>query len=326
MKITNLHGVSLPLAVWLLTDDYDYVSDPKYISATTLLKSTKQIVLGRRVVSADREMDVSDRIAAVMGHSMHDSIEKAWKFNSQKALKQLGYPDDVINRIVINPREGDFLLNKNLIPLYIEKRAYREIAGYKIGGKLDMLMDGRLFDFKTTSVWTYLKGRKDEDFAMQGSIYRWLNPEDVTEDHVHIQFIFTDWQRAMIKSNPEYPKIKLLDYPVEMHSIEDTEAFIVKKLNELSRLWSAPESQIPECTDKELWRSEPQYRYFADAEKAKDPTARSSKNFDTKHDADAHMASKGGKGVVIMKPGEVKACEYCPAFDICEQRKQYFAE
>ena len=28
--------------------------------------------------------------------------------------------------------------------------------------------------------------------AMQGGIYKWLNPELITSDHVYIQFIFTD--------------------------------------------------------------------------------------------------------------------------------------
>ena len=49
MIITNNHGISLPLAVWLLHDDYDYVKDENYISATSLLKSTKQIILSKRI-------------------------------------------------------------------------------------------------------------------------------------------------------------------------------------------------------------------------------------------------------------------------------------
>ncbi len=328
MKITNEHGISLPLAVWLLHDNYDYVSDPNYISATTLLKSTKQIILGRRVPSKDRSMDVSEFIAARFGNAVHDSVERAWtdNYSRVKALRQLGYPEKVTDKIVINPTETDFKTIPDLIPIWIETRSERTVNGFRVGGRLDMVADGRLFDTKTTSVYSYLKGRKDDDYTLQGSIYRWLNEDKITEDHVHIQFVFTDWQKAMAiqQKDKGYPQIKMLSYPVPLLSIEETERFITGKLNEIKKYRDAPEEQIPECTDKELWRGETEYKYYSDSLKAKDPTARSSKNFDNKAEAHAFMQEKG-KGIVVEKPGEVKACLYCAAYDICKQKDRYFA-
>jgi hypothetical protein len=35
------------------------------------------------------------------------------------------------------------------------------------------------------------------------------------------------------------------------------------------------------------------------------------------------MKSKG-KGVVLEVPGEVKRCQYCRAYSVCEQRRRYF--
>ena len=331
MDITNDNGISLPLAVWLLHDEYDYNNDEKYISATSLLKATKQIILSKRIPSSDRTADVVDFLASRFGHAVHDSIEKAWRSDKLPSMmKRLGYPDKVADNLVVNPSDEFLKANPDTIPVWIEQRSIKEVTlpdgtKWKIGGKFDMVLDGRLFDTKTTSVYAYLKGNKDDDYGLQGGIYKWLNEDKITSEHVFIQFLFTDWQRSQSKQNPNYPQHKALEYPVVMPSHADVESFIIGKVHELSRLWDAPEDKIPDCTDKELWRSEPQFKYYSDPEKAKDPNARSSKNFDNLAEANAHMNEKG-KGTVVTKLGEPKACEYCPAFDICKQKDQYFAQ
>ncbi|RUX60205.1 hypothetical protein EN989_11230 [Mesorhizobium sp. M7A.F.Ca.CA.002.12.1.1] len=326
MRLTNNHGISLPLAVWLLNDEYDYINEPNYISATSLLKSTRQLVLSRRVIQEDREMDLADLLASRMGAAIHDSQEKAWRENGQRAMQKLGYPEHVWSNIAINPTPDEVDANPNIIPIWIEQRSFREITvdgvTYKIGGKFDQVIDGRLFDTKTTSVYSYLLGRKDNDYAMQGAIYRWLNPTLITDAHIFIQFVFTDWQKARSRGDDGYPKTKTLEYPVEMPSIADTEEYIRGKIRELIRYGNVPDEQIPHCTDKELWKGETVYKYFSDPNKT---SGRATRNFDgDKAEAHNYMASKGGKGVVVAFPGEVKACGYCPAFNVCKQKDLYF--
>jgi hypothetical protein len=323
MRITNVHGISLPLALWLLNDEYDYNPDPNYISATTLLKSTKQIILKRRVDSADLEMDLSDLIPSRLGSAFHDSMEKAWNNKPKISLKKLGYPDDVIDLIRINPTPEELAATPNAIPIYLEQRASRtiEVNGRKItiGGKYDQVVDGHIFDGKSTSVWGYLAGDKDEDYQKQGSVYRWLNPDIVTDDTMTIMFLFTDWQRMMTKTRADYPKIRTVDKEIPLLSLQDTEAFIRDKVAEVYRLIDEPEAKLPPCTDKELWRSAPTFKYYADPAKT---DGRSTKNFDDAASANAYWKmEKGGKGVVITTPGEAKACAYCAAYEICNQRK-----
>lgn len=331
MQITNNYEISLPMAVWLLHDEYDYIREENYISATSLLKSTKQIILSKRVSSEAREVDVVDFLASRFGHAVHDSIEKAWRSEAMPdIIKRLGYPDIIANNLVVNPTEEHLKNNPDTLPVWIERRAIKEVTlpdgtKWKVGGKFDMVLDGRLFDFKTTSVYAYTKGSKDVDYAAQGGIYRWLNPDLIQSDHIFIQFMFTDWQRSEAMRNPNYPQRKAKEYPVPLPPIEDVQDFVVSKLQELSRLWDAPEEKLPDCNDKELWRSEPQFKYYTDPQKANDPTSRSTKNFNTLAEAEAFKRDKG-KGVVITKLGEVKACEYCPAFNVCKQKDQYFAE
>jgi len=45
LRYANVSDVPLALAVFLATDSYDYNPDPNTVSATTLLKPIRQIVL-----------------------------------------------------------------------------------------------------------------------------------------------------------------------------------------------------------------------------------------------------------------------------------------
>ena len=317
-RITNITGISLPLAVWLATSEYDFsVGGRKAISATSFLKPVRQILLRERLTADNRiTPDVSDFIASRLGHSIHDSIEGSWVKNAKGAMASLGYPQNVVSKIEVNPETPD----PEKIQVWLEQRVEREFMGYIISGKFDMVLDGELQDFKSTSTFTYTKGSKDEDYCLQGSLYRWLNPERITRDHMNIQFIFTDWQRARAKADLSYPQQRVLEHRVELMSIAQTEAWMRKKILELETAAELPEHELPRCSDKDLWRSEPVYKYYADPAKI---DGKSTKNCASLSEAQDYMSSKGGKGVIITFPGKVKACGYCPAFPICTQKDEY---
>lgn len=326
MRISNDHDISLMLAVWLVSDNYDYIDKENYISATTLMKPLRQIVLPSRIPPAQRTSDVVDYIARSLGSSVHDSVEKAWTTNHDKAMRLLGYPADVIDRIRINPTPEELRASNSIIPLYFEQRAFREIdvdgVTYTIGGKFDAVTEGIVQDLKSTSTFAWEKGTKDEDYAQQGSIYRWLNPDKITADHIRINFLFTDWSKMHL-SRPNYPRKRVEYKDIPLWSVAKTEEWIRGKLRLVAQYINKPESEIPECSDEELWRSSPQYKYFADPAKT---AGRSTRKFDDMIEARKFMAEKGGKGVIITKPGEVKACGYCAGYDACTQKDQYFAE
>lgn len=320
MKYTNTTGISLPLAVWLATDCYDSVPLSNYISATSLLKPTKVIVLSRRLAAngAKKSGDISNLIANSFGTAMHDSIEKAWLTNANNALLSLGYPKKVAEAVRLNPTVEE----PNTISVYMELRVQKEIAGFVVGGKFDMVADGRLYDFKTTSTYTYINNTNEEHYRLQGSIYRWLNPEKVKDDHIYIQYIFTDWSAVSARSNSRYPRARLVEFPVQLLSLADTENFLRRKLALIKSLENTPEKELPECTDEELWRSAPKFKYFADANKT---GGKASKVFDDQAEANKWRAMKG-KGVIRVFGGEIKACKYCPVFDTCTQKDKYLAD
>ena len=325
VQITNIHGIALPIAVWLIHDEYDYDPDKKTISATALMKPTRPTVLASRIPHEERTLDVADLLASSYGTALHDSIEQAWRKGGKEALKKLGVPAKVADSLLINPTPEQLRENPGALVAWIEVRNHRMVDGYKITGKFDMILDGRLFDHKSTSVYAYLLGSKDEDYALQGGIYRWINPDIVLDDEIHINFLFTDWQKSQVKQNPNYPPLRAMEYPVTMLPIPKVEQWVRAKLRELERCWNLPQDQLPECTPKELWQSDPQYKYYANPEYAR-LGKRSTKNFTTLIDAQNFQKEMGGKGVIITIEGEPKACGYCPAFDICEQRKRYFPD
>lgn len=323
-RYSNRHNIPLSLAVWLAHDSYDRVIDPKYFSATDFNRPLKQIVLPRQRTPEQKQTaqleDVSELVASRIGHGIHDSIENVWLSKYEIALQNLGYPQKVIDRIVINPMLGEDL-PKDAIPVYLEVRRFKEFMGFKIGGKFDFLAEGKLEDFKTTKVFGYKKGSNDQDYIQQASVYRWLNQDLVTSEKFRINYIFTDWLKSKIKQDPTYPKQQVLGKDYNLLSIEATEAFLATRLQEYIEYKDAPESDLPRCTDEELWRGAAVYKYFSNPAKL----TRATKNFDNHNDAIAHMMSKGNKGIIQEHKGKVIRCNYCPAFQDCKQKDEYIA-
>lgn len=336
MHITNNSGIPLPLAVWLIHDEYDYIGNiENYISVTTLMKPLKQIVLPNRIPPDQRTADVTDFVARKLGNAIHDSIEQGWLRGAHRALRLLGYPEDVVKRIVVNPVTEQRRNMKDMIPVYLENRGYREInvngVVHTIGGKFDMVSDGILNDNKSTSAYSWIYGTREDEHRLQMSLYRWIDAkrtdgEDprVTEEICNVNYVFTDWQKMLARTNPKYPQSRVEQKTLTLLSLDETEAYVRSKLDLISRFSNALESDMPPCSDEELWRSDPKFKYFTDPAKAQQPGARSTKNFDTLAEASAYKAQQG-KGVVVTVPGEVKACGYCPAFDVCKQKDDYFS-
>lgn len=327
---SNVSNIGLALAVWLAHDDYDNGSaqhpGENLISATSLLKPTRQIVLAPRVAAEDRQHDISERMASQLGRAIHESVEKAWVQNMRPSMLALGYPKKMVEKLVLHP--DDEQLKAGCIPVYLETRAFREIeeAGVRvlISGQFDLVINGEVHDIKTTSTYSAMSGSKDDDYRMQGSIYRWLNPERITGDVIHIHHVFTDWQRAQARQNPAYPQSRMQVKALELLSLAETERHIRAKIREIVANQNLPEDEVIRCTDAELWMSDPTYKFYSDPAKAAEG-GRSTKNFTNYAEAMMHR-NKAGKGVIVEGPRQAKACAYCPAFPVCTQAQEYLPQ
>jgi hypothetical protein len=320
VRYTNTSSVPLSLAVFLATDNYDHNDDPHTISATALIKPLRQLILSARVPQELAMPDLAQMLASRYGSALHDAIERSWTHNYATALSSIGIPDKVIGKVLINPTEDQ--LYDGCIPIYLEQRVSKKVGKYTVSGKFDFVGDGRVEDFKSTGVYTYIKGGNEEKYILQGSIYRWLNPKIITKDTMAIQFLFTDWSSMAARQSPDYPQRRFQEMILNLRSVLETEVYIKRRLSDIDDLWDAPEDTLPQCTDAELWRTEPVYKYYkGDPATAK----RSTKNFDSKQEAMIFMATVNGVGSLVEKPGNVSACKYCAGFPVCTQKDALIA-
>lgn len=315
---SNTTGVSLPLAVWLATDNYDGKpgTNSYSISATSLLKSIKQIVLGLRA-AGDDVIDVNGLVQSRIGNAIHDAIERAWTDPQRliKTIVSLGYTEELAKRVVVNPVGP---VTEGSIPVYMEQRGYKKLGRWTITGKFGFVFDGALTDFKSTGVFTYVNKTKDKDYILQGSIYRWLHPNIITKDQMSIDFIFTDWKKMGL-NNPNYPASRLLNERLPLKPIEETEQWLAQRLTLVDTLELTPEPDLPHCNDEELWRSESVFKYY----KSGVVGPRSTKNFDNAADAYTLQRNDGGKGLVLEIKGSPTACLYCNVSSLCTQKNAY---
>lgn len=307
IRYTNRHNIGLSVAVWLMRDTYDYVNDKKYISATTLMKPVRMIILEKRVNDVP---DLSDLLNSRIGTSIHDSIEASWHSpDLSKILGYIGFPKEVADRMVVNPtevKEGD-------LPVYIERRSYYKYKGYTIGGKFDICIDGILEDFKTTSVYTYIFDSRSDEFIQQGSIYRFLNQDIVTGNILKINYIFKDFSASKAENDPSYPPCANLTVPYPLMSIATTEEMIHQKIDMIDKYFDADESDLPLCSPEDLWLTEEKFAYF------KNPSAlRATKVYDTLEEAEMRKKTEG-TGRIEKRGGVPKRCDYCKAQPICSQ-------
>lgn len=324
MQFTNRNDISPLLAVWLAKNEYVLPNKENLVSATTLLKSLRQIVLARKYKDLNKVVDVSDLVAARMGTALHDSIEKAWTTDEttiKAILAQFGLSEEALETIKINPDPST--VTESMIPIYIEQRNEKDVtlsdgSVWTISGAYDAVMNGRVFDYKSTSVWTHIYGSNDDKYAKQGSIYRWQVPEIITEDVLQVEHIFTDWSGVKALQDKKYPQSRILSKVLPLMSIRDTEIFVKDKLEEINRFMKLDEEKLPLCTDEELWREKDTYKYYKDPSKV---TGRSTANFESYAEANERLLKDKSVGTIIKYPGGVKACRYCAVQNVCSQYK-----
>lgn len=317
MKFINDASIPPLLAGWLSIDDYDYNPDAKTISATTLLKPLRQVVLSKRyLASPEARINLTSLIPSRIGTAIHDAIEKAWTNNLSQILANLEVPMALRPHYLINP-DPEQLTNKSKA-IYLEQRLERMIGDWKVTGKFDAVLYKQLNDIKYTSVYSYFSESKAEDYAIQGSIYRWLNPELITSNTIKINFVFNNWDKKSAYK-PDYPKSPCAEKEYELYEEEDTGLWIQERIELFEKYFDAPESEIPECSRDDLWVEGSVWKYYKNPESRKRSTA----NFDSQDDALARWTADGQIGVVVEIMDEPRACRYCEGAALCKQKDKY---
>ena len=285
MKYTNKRNFPDFVVEYLKYDEYDY--DENALSATTLMQPPRSYALKKQ--NFDRlEIDVEDLIASRYGTAIHDSVEKV-----------------------------------NLTGCKQEERLKKAVKNKIITGKFDILKEisekrWQLIDVKSTSVWTAIYGSRDEDYKKQLSIYRWLaieNKYDVVQT-AKIWLIFTDWSASKAKLDPEYPQSRIMVKDVELWGDEKTLKYIGDRISILESTAVMDQSDMPKCTDEELWTSGECWAIMKKGGK------RAFKVHKVEAEAKTQMETLSNEYELIHRPGKVARCRYCTARKFCNQHTE----
>lgn len=321
VELTNNSNIPLSVAVFLASNSYDFTPKEKSLSATDLNRSIRQVILRNRMSASkdygNEAIDIMSLVKSKNGTAIHDGIERVWldEPTRNKALKNLGYSDNIISKIVVNPDPTTVTMEQ--IPVYMEIRKSIEIDGWTISGKFDFVAEGGLTDFKSTSTFTYEKQTNVDKYKVQGSIYKLIHSDIITKDYLTIVYWFTDWSQNKSLSSPKYPQSPIFPQKINLMSENETKGFIRNFIRQLEEHENTPEEDLPYCSSKELWQDEPSYKYYRDPMKR----TRSTKNFDNFYEAQKQFIKDGSVGLVVEAPAKVRACAYCPAAAICSQRR-----
>ena len=303
MNYTNRHKLPFEVVEWLKFDEYDYNPNPKVLSATTLMKPLRIIVLEERWNNLIT-VDVSDLVASRYGTALHDSFEKC---NIPNTIQEVRY--------------------------------YRDIDGFTVSGKVDLVKNSHLpvmtlADIKSTSVWNYILNKKDPTYTQQLSIYKWLMEDGYTldkdgkkievkiktEDEAKVVFLFTDWSKKDTMQKKDYPQSRVQEKVIPLDSLEDTEKFILGKLSEVKSARELSDNNLPLCSKEDLWQTDTTYAV------KKKGAKRATKVYDSYAPAIKHAQSyKTNDYIVETRKGKVKRCNYCNVTEFCNQYKELLA-
>lgn len=314
IQITNSLGLPLPLVTWLMNDDYDYNSDPKVFSATSLIKSTKKTLLSSSVARSNTiavTIDVADKMAAIRGQNIHAAVEDS-------------YADEAFVAKIANQL-------KEFVPVVrMEERLHAQIeidgVEYTVSGKFDALINGVMTDWKTENTFSFGDETKERDRIMQLSIYIWLcvkNGIEVDMDKATYYSVYQNWMKGFAEKADEskYPKAPIMPFDIKPHSMAYVEMWLKDRIRERIEL-TIEDVDGMTCSPDDLWmEANPEWQYFS-----KPDAARASKNFPTRLEAETYFASKKHVGLIKPKPSYAKACEYCFGFAICSQYQRLKAE
>ncbi len=266
----------------------------KCLSATTLLKGTKEIILTDRYFD-EIEIDASEEVWAVFGTAVHSILEH----QEDEAFKEESFS----------------------VPVW-------EGSEWKITGKVDRydMKNETIEDWKTASVWKVIY--KDfEEWRMQGLIYAWLlKKSGLNVRHIRFVALLKDFSKTEAKRNPDYPQapVYIYEYDVNDNWLVDAEMRAHKKAMSVIENFEKSDDEIEPCTPEERWSTATKYAVMKEGRKTAVKvcaTQEEAEDFieDLEKDKDKHS--------IEVRPGVDKKCEdYCPCYKFCSYYKATHSE
>ncbi|MBT9169382.1 MAG: hypothetical protein DDT19_02741 [Syntrophomonadaceae bacterium] len=275
MKLINAYN--LPEAIVNAVSAYSYPPKEGRYSVTDLV-SPPQIRQLKMKYWNMLEEDVSSRLWALLGQACHAILDK---HSPEEALS--------------------------------EEKLVVEFEGVTITGRADLHHEGRLEEYKITSVFSFLleRGKVKSEWENQANLYTWiLHKTGRPVKEAWIRAILRDWKQSEAIRNSDYPAIPFQSVQVPLWTLEGQERYVRARLE-------AHKALNPACSDEERWlRGEAWAVYKNNNQKA-------FRVFDNEKSANllAEIDKKAFR--VVYRPGTYNRCDnFCVVRSVCSQARQ----
>ena len=241
-----------------------------------------------------------------------DLIGPAW----QRKLK-LEYDGEIVDEIenrvklIIGTAVHYYMDSKAPEDAHTEKKLTIKVGDCEVAGIPDIHKNGKLNDYKYTSVWSYIFGKKE--WEEQLNVYAYMckkNGYEITD--ISIIAFFYDWEENEKKRRDDYPPYPILEIKTLLWSEEEQRDFIEKRI-------SAHIDVVP-CSPEERWRRDPTYAVMKEGRKS------AMRVLPTYAEACGWVVEQGLEGdekvTVVERLGEDRRCmKYCPVAPMCSENR-----
>ncbi len=261
------------------------------ISATELLRGTKQNILTRRHWE-ELEDTVDNRVWQIFGTAVHAIFEK----QDNNSFKEESFS--------------------------------MKIGSLTVTGKVDNydMENEILADFKTCSQWK-IKFNDFEDWRKQGLVYAYLMKHDgLNVKKCQFVALIKDHSKTSAKVDPDYPKtpIFVYEFDVTEKDLREIEIFINDKVLQIVDNENKPDDEVPCCTGEERWEDETKWKVKKEGRKT------AVKVCSTEAEALNYITDNFGNNkdyYVEEVKGESKRCSgYCLCNKFCNFYKEMLKE
>ena len=191
MKFSNNHN--LPEAIARAARSDKYSRGEADISVTQLIDAP-QVRHLREIHKGDLEIDVADRVWALLGTAVHSLLEHSRSY------------------------------------VVTEERLYAKCRGWTISGGVDVQTDHSIEDYKVTSVWAAMQEKPE--WERQLNCYNWLRRKvkGTSASELYIYAILRDWNRSEAKRDGSYPQCPVLKIPIPVWDDLAQDAYVLGRV------------------------------------------------------------------------------------------------
>lgn len=282
MKITNKSGLpeTFVKALKHSNEQYQGKNYGKNITVTNLLDDPH--IRNLKLKHKDEiEVDVSDMTFALFGNAFHNIMQNG-------------------------ARENDL----------IECRLEEKFQGWNINGAFDYYDSEEkiVYDYKVTSVWSYIYKSRMDKWQEQLNIYAWLLQKAgfFEVNGVANILIFRDWSKSKADKKEDYPDSQILVVNHELMSTKNIERLLYFHI----QIHNIENTKA--CRPENRWKDPDQWAVHKPLKSGKGYYKRATKLCDTEDQAVDYAEKRFDDYKIEFRKGENKRCKYyCNVGEFC---------